>query len=126
MSITSSDIPRPQFYYNMERVKNGISIEDTIIEVYFPNKISIELVQANELRHYEIFSWFSSLMATIAVGFWTAYFTTDPRSSQLFWTAFIFSIIFVVSFSIAIYYRRKVYHGSLIKTSTLSEFKSRK
>lgn len=106
--------------------KERIAETDTTVEVRFPDKISIELVQANELRHYEIFSWFSSLVATIAVGFWTAYFTTSPRSNQLFWTALAFTIIFVVSLSIAIYYRRKVYHGSLIKTSTLSEFKPKK
>ena len=27
--------------------------KDTVVEVHFPDKISIELVQANELRHYE-------------------------------------------------------------------------
>lgn len=106
-----------------KEIKAGM---DTTVEVRFPDKISIELVQANELRHYEIFSWFSSLVATIAVGFWTAYFTTNPRSNQLLWTAIAFSIIFIISFSIAIYYRRKVYHGSFVKTSNLSEFKSKK
>lgn len=100
--------------------------KDTVVEVHFPDKISIELVQANELRHYEIFSWSASLLATIAVGFWTAYFTINPKSNQLFWTAIAASIIFAASLSIAIYYRRKVYRGSLIKTTTLDEFKIEK
>ncbi len=98
---------------------------DTTVEVHFPDKISIELVQANELRHYEIFSWLASLVATIAVGFWTAYFTTF-KSEQLFWTAVAFSVIFAASFCAAIYYRRKVYHGSHIKKADLSDFKIEK
>lgn len=103
--------------------KKKINNKDTIVEVHFPDKISIELVQANELRHYEIFTWSASLLATIATGFWTAYFTTNPRSNQLFWTAVSAAIVFAASLSIAIYYRRKVYHDSLIKTTTLNEFK---
>ena len=95
---------------------------DTVVKVHFPNEISVELVQANELRHYEIFSWSASLIATIAAGFWTAYFTT-PRSWQLFWTSAAFSVVFVASFCVAIYYRRKVYHGSHIRKANLSDFK---
>ncbi len=101
------------------------SQKDTIVKVHFPDEISIELVQANELRHYEIFTWCASLMATIGVGFWTAYFTT-PRSNQLLWTAIAASVIFAASLSVAIYYRRKVYHGSLVKTTTLADFKTGK
>lgn len=96
--------------------------KDTVVKVHFPDEITIELVQANELRHYEIFSWSASLVATIAVGFWTAYFTT-PRSSQLFWTSIAFSTVFIASFTAAVYYRRKVYHGSHIKKASLSDFK---
>ena len=98
--------------------------KDTVVEVHFPDKISIELVQADELRHYEIFTWSASLLATIAVAFWTAYFTTDPKSDQLLWTAIAASIVFIISLIVAIYYRRKVYRGSLIKTTTLAEFKT--
>ena len=100
--------------------------KETVVEVHFPDKISIELVQANELRHYEIFTWSASLLATIAAGFWVAYFTIIPQSGQLFWIAAAFSLVFAFSFCIAIYYRQKVYHGSLIKTATLSEFKTKK
>lgn len=106
--------------------KEIIGKKDTTVEVRFPDKISIELVQANELRHYEIFTWSASLLATIAVGFWTAYFTTNPKSDQLLWTAIAASVVFAVSLVIAIYYRRKVYHGSLIKVATLNEFKIEK
>ncbi|TSC74769.1 MAG: hypothetical protein G01um101430_763 [Parcubacteria group bacterium Gr01-1014_30] len=102
------------------------SKKDTVVEIRFPDKISIELVQANELRHYEVFTWSASLLATIAVGFWTTYFTTNPKSGQLLWTAIAASIIFVVSLGVAIYYRRKVYRGSLIKTTTLADFKTEK
>lgn len=106
--------------------KEGDIKKDTVVEVYLPDKISIELVQANELRHYEIFTWSAYLLATIAVGFWTAYFTTNPKSDQLLWTAIAASIIFAVSLGVAIYYRKKVYRGSLIKTTTLAEFKTEK
>ncbi len=100
--------------------------KDMVVELRLPDKISIELVQANELRHYEIFTWSASLLATIAVGFWIAYFTTSPKSGQLFWTAMAASMVFAVALLVAIHYRRKVYHGSLVKTSKLSEFKSEK
>ena len=100
--------------------------KDTVVEVHFPDKISIELVQANELRHYEIFTWSASLLATIAVGFWVAYFTTNPQSQQLFWVAIAFSLVFIFSLAVAIYYRRKVYRGSLVKTTTLNEFRIEK
>lgn len=106
--------------------KEGNNKKDTIIEVRFPDKISIELVQANELRHYEIFTWSASLLATIAVGFWTAYFTTNPKSNQLLWTAIATTVVFAASLIVAIYYRRKVYRGSLVKTATLNEFKIEK
>jgi hypothetical protein len=110
----------------IKKQKEINSTSDTVVEVHFPDKISIELVQANELRHYEIFTWFASLLATIAAGFWTAYFTTDIKNNQLLWTAIAASIIFAASLFVAIFYRRKVYYGSLIKTSTLSEFKLNK
>ena len=107
----------------LEPQKEGNNKRDTIVEVCFPDKISIELVQANELRHYEIFTWSASLLATIAVGFLVAYFTTNSKSGQLLWTAIAASIVFAVSLGVAIYYRRKVYQGSLVKTTTLAEFK---
>ena len=109
---------------SIEKERSGK--KDTVVEVHFPDKISIELVQANELRHYEIFTWSASLLITIAVGFWTAYFTTNPKSNQLLWTAIAALIVFAVSLIVAIYYRRKVYRGSLVKTTTLDEFKIEK
>src|SRR3989338_10675510 len=110
----------------IKKIKEISDQKDTLVEVHFPDKINIELVQANELRHYEIFTWSASLLATIAVGFWTAYFTTNPKSNQLLWTAIAASIVFAASLGVAIYYRRKVYHGSLVKIATLAEFKSEK
>jgi len=63
-------------------------------------------------------------LATIAVGFWVACFTTTPQNNQLFWVAIAFSLVFAFSFGVAIYYRKKVYRGSLIKATTLAEFKT--
>jgi len=99
--------------------------DDTVVEVHFPEKISIELVQANELRHYEIFTWLTSILATISSGFWVAYITVAPRSNQLLWMAIVSSLVLVFSFIIAIYYRKKVYQKSLIKSTTLKGFENR-
>ncbi|MCX6704396.1 MAG: hypothetical protein NTZ07_03020 [Candidatus Woesebacteria bacterium] len=110
---------------NAENNESGPLKKDTVVEVHFPEKIEIELVQANELRHYEIFTWFASLLATVAVGFWVAYFTTNPKSGELFWTAATATLVFIVSLVVAFYYRSRVYHGSLVKSASLSEFKSK-
>ena len=95
----------------------------TKVTVHFPDEIGIELVQANELRHYELFQWLVALLAPIAVGFWTAYATVDPKPASLFWSAVIFSVMTLVFLLLAIYYRRKVFHGSIIKSIYLKDFK---
>lgn len=95
---------------------------NTKVTVHFPDEIGIELVQANELRHYEIFQWLVVLVAPIAVGFWTAYVTDAGRSGSLWWSALAFSAIAVFFIFAAIYYRRKVFHGSVTKTILLSDF----
>jgi len=37
----------------------------TKIEVGFPDKLELQMVQANELRHYELFQWLVSLLSSI-------------------------------------------------------------
>lgn len=66
-----------------------ISKQDTNVEVSFPSCIKIELVQGNELRHYEIFFSLASLSLSTAVGFWIAYIGTP--NFAFFWSATAFS-----------------------------------
>lgn len=96
---------------------------ETQVIVSLPDKVQIELVQANELRHYELFQWLTALTATIAAGFWTAYFTAGQYSPSLLFSSVIFTLLTVVFFGLSMAYRRKVFHGSIKKCSKLSEFK---
>lgn len=97
---------------------------DTQVEVSFPDKISVELVQANELRHYELFQWLVAITAPIAVGFWTAYFaSSDPDKSAMLWSALAFSAITLLFLGFAIFFRRKVFHGSITKKVNLKDLK---
>ena len=95
--------------------------ESTKVEVNFPSKISIELVQGNELRHYEIFFLVTTLTLSTAVSFWTSYAIT-PNKTILF-SAFAFSGLALISLGIALYYRSKVYSGKIKKVASLDIFK---
>lgn len=97
-------------------------INETQVIVSMPDKVEIELVQANELRHYELFQWLVAIMAPIAIGFLTAYFTTGNNPSLL-WSAIAFGLITIVFIFLAVKFRKKVFHGSIKKCSKLSEFK---
>lgn len=96
-------------------------INETLVEVHMPSCVQIELVQGNELRHYEIFFSMSSLTLSIAVGLWTGYITT-AKSSPLFWSALSFSLLAIVTGVIAFYYRSKLYNGKIKKVATLNSF----
>lgn len=85
------------------------------IELGFPECVRIELVQVNELKHYEIFTWLGSLFATSAAGFWVAYATTTP-SNVLFGVSVVFSVFTLIFGGMAFYYRRKLNGGKIIKT----------
>ncbi|HCX27678.1 MAG TPA: hypothetical protein DHI91_00880 [Candidatus Portnoybacteria bacterium] len=79
-----------------------------------PNEVEISLVQANELRHYELFQWLVALLLPVAVGFWTAYFT-GGKTQELFWSALIFSATSLLFVALVFVYRKKVFHGSIKK-----------
>ncbi|RJQ36702.1 hypothetical protein C4552_02300 [Candidatus Parcubacteria bacterium] len=81
----------------------------------------MELVQANELRHYELFQWLVALIAPIAVGFWTAYAIEPSQPLALWWSACVFTTLTVLFLGLALYYRRKVYHGSVVKSISLKD-----
>lgn len=108
---------------NVEKREETIKIssQETTVAVSFPDEIAIELVQANELRHYELFLWLVALSAPIALSYWTSYFSEKNRS--FLWVAIIFSVFAMLFVGIAVYYRKKVFHGSIKKVSKISDFK---
>jgi len=105
--------------------KQKIQDEETKVIVLMPNEIEIELVQANELRHYELFQWLVVLLLPVAVGFWTAYFTGDGKP-ELLWSASVFTIISGLFIFSAYKYRKKVFHGTIKKIASLNSFKRKK
>ena len=96
--------------------------EDTIVEVNFPSRIQIELVQGNELRHYEIFFLVTTLVLSTAVSFWTTYAIT-PNIAILF-SAWAFSGLASLSGLLTFYYRTKLYNGKITKSALLNTFKT--
>lgn len=105
--------------------KKIIENRETKVIVQMPNEIEIELVQANELKHYELFQWLVALLLPIAVGFWTAYFTGNKRL-ELFWSALVFLVISGLFGFLAYRYRKKVFSGSIKKGASLDLFKKEK
>lgn len=95
--------------------------ENTKVEVNFPSRISIELVQGNELRHYEIFFLVTTLTLSTAVSFWTTYAITP--NSAVFFSAWAFSGLTVLSGLLTFYYRSKLYNGKITKSTSLDKFK---
>ena len=96
-------------------------IENTKVEVNFPSRISIDLVQGNELRHYEIFFLVTTLTLSTAVSFWTAYAITP--NGAIFFSAWAFSGLTILSVFLTFYYRSKLYNGKITKSTSLDKFK---
>lgn len=96
--------------------------QDTLIEISTPALIQIELVPANELRHYEISGWFASLFSSAAVGFWTAYIL-DTNSPTLKWISIVFTFFTIAFVATAAYYRSKLKMGGVKKVASLQDFK---
>ncbi len=99
--------------------------QETKVVVKFPDEISIDLVQSNELKHYELFQWLVALLLPIAVGFWTAYFTLPNKNQALFWSGLVFSVIAIIFIYFAFLYRKKVYRGTVKKEIYLKEFNNK-
>src|SRR5579872_20425 len=78
----------------------------TEIIVGYPNSIEINLVPANELKHYDLFNWLALLVAPISVGFWTAYFTLPDHSKSILWSSSVFSLLAITFIGLEIHYRR--------------------
>lgn len=105
----------------MSKNNESADSNDTKVSVSFPEELEVNMVQANELKHYELFQWLIILLAPIASGFWTAYAT--DKSSVLWWSALVFSLITLLFGGIALFYRKKLFHGSIKKSIKLSELK---
>lgn len=106
-----------------DKLSNQIPIKltETKVEVNLPACIQIDLVQGNELRHYEIFFLVATLTVSTAVSFWTSY-TLTPNNPVLF-SAIAFSGLAILAIIIALYYRSKVYSGKIKKVASLDIFK---
>lgn len=96
--------------------------KDTSVVVNLPESIEIELVQGNELRHYEIFFLIASLTFSTAVSFWTSY-ATQPTTVLLF-SALAFCVLSVITGGSALYYRSKVYDKKIKRVASLGGFRS--
>ena len=94
----------------------------TTVEVALPSIIQIELVQGNELRHYEIFFSLATVALSTAVGFWTGYVTAGTVSKALFWSVAAFTGLTLFSGCFAFYYRQKMNNGKVKKVASLDKF----
>lgn len=93
------------------------------IEVAFPECVHVELVQANDLKHYEIFMWLCALFASAAASFWVG-FATVPFNKILFVTGLTFSMFMLVFGGFAYYYRAKISDTKLKRVLVMEDFKN--
>lgn len=49
--------------------------KETKVIITFPDELELHMVPGNELKHYELFQLLTTLVDSIAVGFWTAFFS---------------------------------------------------
>lgn len=98
--------------------------ESMKVEVAFPECVHIELVQANDLKHYEIFLWLVSFSASTASGFWVS-FAAVPFNKVLFGSSIAFSLLTIAFAWTAYYYRSKISDTKLKKVLLLENFNNK-
>jgi len=108
--------------------RKGSKVEKNTNEVIFtialPGNIIIELVPANELKSYELFTWLIVLVSPIASSFWTsAYSTPVSERGSLVWSASIFTIISCLFLILAVIFRLKMKRNGVQRSANLSSFK---
>lgn len=96
--------------------------QDTKITITFPEKIQIDLVPSNELKLYERFQWLVALLSTIAVGFFTAYFTESEKKDSLLWSGVVFAAVSLIFILFAFNHRRRIFNGKISKERSLNDF----
>ena len=74
------------------------------ISVSIPDKVEIKMVNASILSDYEVWVFISSLISNAVIGFWVAYSsnTNDNADNVLFWNSILFTILFLVTISVAL------------------------
>lgn len=108
--------------HNMKTKTEKTSLGESMkVEVSFPECVHIDLVQANDLKHYEIFLWLVSLSASTASGFWVS-FSTVSFNKVLLATSIVFSFVTAVFGGVAYYYRLKISDTKLKKVLLLENF----
>ncbi len=107
----------------MIKTPNNQEAQITQVEINLPAYIQIDLVQANELRHYEFALWIGSLFGSAAASFWTACLTASTGAFLLLWVSIVFSLFTIVFMWMAKYFRSKLKIGGVKKTTTLDSFK---
>ncbi len=100
----------------------GGTAKDTEVEVKIPARISIELVQGNELRHYEIFFSLFSISASTATGFLTA-LASSPENGALRASSIALTIFALIFLGAVVYYNFKLRGKSIKRTTFLDSFK---
>lgn len=103
--------------------KKNSENKNTKVIVSFPDNISINLVQANELKHYELFLWLVTILTPIAAGFLIAYLTDGTKNNGLLFSTIAFAFISILFVLLAISYRKKIFHSSIKKETLLRDFK---
>lgn len=98
--------------------------ESMKVEVAFPECVHIELVQANDLKHYEIFLWLVSFSASTSSGFWVS-FASIPFNKALFGSSVAFTVLTLVFAGVAFYYRRKIQETKLKKVLLIDNFNNK-
>lgn len=98
--------------------------ESMKVEVAFPECVHIELVQTNDLKHYEIFLWLVSFSASTTSGFWVS-FASVPFNKVLLGSSLSFSILTVAFGWVAYYYRSKISDTKLKKVLLLENFNNK-
>lgn len=107
-----------------KKIDKKTSNRKTKVTIELPDNIEVELVQANELKLYELFQWLVVILLPIAAGFWTAYLTVD-KAANLLWSALAFSGLSVLFVILAALRRKKVFRGSVKKIAYLDSFGNR-
>lgn len=92
------------------------------VEIGFPERVRIEMVQSNDLRNYEIFMGLSSIFSTAAAGFWVA-FATLTFSKILLGVSIVFSLFAFLFIGLALYHRWKMNGTKITKTISVEDFK---
>lgn len=131
MSIIQKILRKNKINQNKNSVpeKNNSPVqEDTSVNVMLPSELHIELVQANEIRNYEIFQVLTTITATLGAGFVTSYFLTESSAGRngLGFSAITFGVMAIVFILLAWKYRKRAFSQTIKKSISLVEFRSNK